>query len=108
MWSKFLNKNNSFGKKCLGVEKSANNKRDLYGKNSLNHSATVFYTNPFTLRNFQDVYREFKYGMILKQATIKSKRNKSDEVVKTNADTGKKGTIKFYYLGISEKSSTLV
>ena len=67
----FLNKKNSFGKKCSGVEKSANNKRDLYGKNSLNHSTTVFHTNPFICRNFQRVvYREFKYGMILKQATI--------------------------------------
>ena len=26
------------------------NKRDLYGKNKLNHSATVFHTDPFTSR----------------------------------------------------------
>ena len=35
------------------------NKRDLYGKNKLNHSATVFHTDL--------LHREFKYSMKLKQ-----------------------------------------
>ena len=83
----FLNKSNSFCKKCFSVKKSAKNKRDLYGKNSLNHLTTVFHTSHFTFRNFICVvYWEFKYGMILKQAAIWSKGNES-EVVKTNADT---------------------
>ena len=34
------------------------NKRDFYGKNKLNHSATIFHTDPFTSR-FQIRY-EFK------------------------------------------------